>query len=396
MDKLPLISDLNMKPGDKVFIRIDCNVPLSENGQIEDDFRLSSVLATLEYISDAGAIAIIAGAIGRPKGKYDSALVTKPIAEYFNNKLSGSYKYLSDNPSTIEPNSIDTIAGPGDGVILENLRFYVGEESNDEIFAKELSGLAKYYVNDAFGQSHRKQASICAITNYLPSYAGLCLIKEIDALENVLSNGKDPVVAIIGGAKVSDKMKVIEKLLDRCDQILIGGAMAFTFLKSQGKEIGKSLCEDNYLDVAKKWLDTTKIIIPTDFVLADSIDSTETSISSNIEASQAGFDIGPETIETFGKIIDSSNTILWNGPMGVFEKEQFATGTQSIGELVANAKAYSVVGGGDSVSAIRQMKLESTIDHVSTGGGATLEYIEQGTLVGIKALQDSIIHRSQK
>lgn len=381
---LPLLSDLKIQSGDKVFVRIDCNVPLNENGEIEDDFRLTSVLPTLKYIKDSGGVAIIAGALGRPKGKFDEKLISKPIAQYFAEHLYESCEYLVGDPLKQEIN-----VEPGNAVVLENLRFYSGEESNDESFAKELSNLAKYFVNDAFGQSHRNQASICAITKFLPSYAGFCLQREVQALENVLSNGQDPVVAIIGGAKVSDKMKVIEKLLDRCDKVIIGGGMGYTFMKSQGDEIGNSLCEDEYLDIAKKWFATGKIVIPIDWVVADDINSTDTTIVTSILPSQSGFDIGPESVKVFGEIINNANTILWNGPMGVFEKEQFANGTEDIGNLVAHAKAYSVVGGGDSVSAIRKMHLENYIDHVSTGGGATLEYIEQGTLVGVQALLDS-------
>lgn len=391
--RLPLLSDLIIEKGDKVFVRIDCNVPLSDNGEIEDDFRLTSVLQTLKYIKDAGGIAIIAGAIGRPKGKFDEGLVTQAIAGYFRKNLYSDTgcMYLYENEDFGSQGDVQEEIGelePGEAFVLQNLRFREEEESNDNNFAKQLASLADYYVNDAFGQSHRNQASICAITKYLPSYAGFCLAREVEALENVLENGKDPVVAIIGGAKVSDKMKVIEKLLDRCDKVIIGGGMGYTFMKSQGAEIGNSLCEDEYLDVAKEWFATGKIVIPSDWVVADDINSTDTQIVDTILPSQSGFDIGPKSIKTFGEIINSANTILWNGPMGVFEKEQFATGTIEIANIVANASAYTVVGGGDSVSAIRQYNLENKIDHVSTGGGATLEYIEQGTLVGVDALLD--------
>lgn len=385
---LPLLSDLKIEPGDKVFVRIDCNVPLNEAGEIEDDFRLTSVLETLKYIKDADGVAIIAGAIGRPKGKYDEKLITKPIAEWFQKHLYDTCAYMPFDHENANIEHLTDGFANGNAVVLENLRFYEGEESNDEEMAKKLASMAKYYVNDAFGQSHRNQASICAITKYLPSYAGFCLAREVEALENVLENGKDPVVAIIGGAKVSDKMKVIEKLLDRCDKVIIGGGMGYTFMKSQGAEIGNSLCEDEYLDVAKEWLATGKIVIPNDWVIADDINSTDTQIVTAILPTQSGFDIGPESIKTFGEIINSANTVLWNGPMGVFEKEQFAAGTREIANIVANASAYTVVGGGDSVSAIRQYNLENKIDHVSTGGGATLEYIEQGTLVGVDALFD--------
>lgn len=389
INKLPLISDLKIASGDRVLVRIDCNVPLDSSGNIEDDFRLTSVFDTLNYIKDAGGVAIIAGAIGRPKGVFDPSLTTQPIAKYFAEHIYSKCEYIMTVPTADDTFLSIEACKPGEAVVLENLRFFPEEEKNDEDFAKVLSTLADFYVNDAFGQSHRKQASICAITNYLPSYAGFCLSREVAALENVLENGRDPVVAIIGGAKVSDKMKVIEKLLERCSYILIGGAMAFTFMKSSGQEIGKSLYEEEFVQLAGEWLSSGKIVIPSDFVLANSIDSQETVISSSIENDQAGFDIGPETISNFKNILSNANTVLWNGPMGVFEKEQFANGTNEIGTMVANSNAYCVVGGGDSVAAIRKLKIENKIDHVSTGGGATLEYIEQGTLVGIEALKNS-------
>lgn len=389
MKNLPLLSDLKIESGDRIFVRIDCNVPLSDSAKIEDDFRLQSVIGTLRYIKDAGGIAIIAGALGRPKGKWDDKLISLPIANYFAEKLyDGKCSYVPGDPRSQETAELISKLEPGESCVLENLRFFEGEESNDETFAKQLASLADYYVNDAFGQSHRKQASICAITKFIPSYAGFCLLKEVQALDHVLRNGERPVVAIVGGAKVSDKMKVIEKLLQSCDKVIIGGGMGYTFMKSQGNEIGNSLCEDEYLDVAKDWFATGKIIIPTDWVVADDINSTQTATVNEILPAQSGFDIGPKSIRIFSDIIDSAKTILWNGPMGVFEKSQFATGTIGIANAVANATAYTVVGGGDSVAAIRQYKLENSIDHVSTGGGATLEYIEQGTLVGIDALLD--------
>ncbi|MFN8015011.1 MAG: phosphoglycerate kinase [Acidimicrobiia bacterium] len=385
-DNIQKLSNATAEKGTRVLVRIDCNVPLNSDGTIADTFRLEAVTETIKYLSGKGAKIIVAGAIGRPKGKRDESLTTKCVAEYFQDNVLEKCSYVNEAFGEQVNDAIDQ-CNPGEGIVLENLRFYEGEEQNDEAFAKELAGLADIYVNDAFGQCHRKQASIVAITKFLPSYMGLCLEKEVSALESVLNNGQDPVVAIIGGAKVSDKIGVIDALINRCDYILIGGAMAFTFLKAGRMAIGNSLCEDDYIDKVGPWMKTGKIFLPNDFVVAENIDSTEAEISKTIPSGYAGFDIGSDSIEKFIQIINSAKTILWNGPMGVFEKPQFAQGTNQIANAVADSNAYSVVGGGDSVAAIRQMGLENKIDHVSTGGGATLEYIEQGTLVGVEALK---------
>lgn len=384
MKDLPLVKQADIKPSDVVFVRIDCNVPLNADGSIADTFRLEVVTPTLQYLKDKEAKIIIAGAIGRPHGKRDESLTTKCIAQYFDNIL-GRCVYIDQayGPKVVE--AIESIQ-PGQAVMLENLRFWIEEETNAQTLGKDLASLADAYVNDAFGQSHRNQASIVAITQHLDSYAGLCLEKEIDSLQVVLNPVQSPVLAIVGGAKVSDKLGVIEALLEKCDNVLIGGAMAYTFLKGQGVSIGKSLCEDEFVEKTICWMESGKIILPRDSVIAEGIDSTETSISSEIDNDHAGFDIGPVTIENFSQYISEAKVILWNGPMGVFEKPQFAQGTNRIGNAVASSSGFSVVGGGDSVAAIRSLKLADKIDHVSSGGGATLEYIESGTLVGIDAL----------
>ena len=382
---LPRLADAPIEPGDVVLVRIDCNVPLNSDGSIGDTFRLEAVTPTLKYLRDLGARVVIAGAIGRPKGKRDSSLSTKCIAEYFDKNLFKNCHHVDEAIGEKVFDATENCEN-GDAIMIENLRFWIEEESNDDEFAQELASQADFYVNDAFGQSHRNQASIVAITKYIPSFAGVCLEKEVDALQNVLETGESPVVGIIGGAKVSDKLQVIEALLDRCESLIIGGAMAYTFLKSQGVKIGNSLCEDDFLDKASELIKSGKIVLPEDSVVANNINSTDVAVSESIEDGYSGFDIGPSSISKFEKVIAGARTILWNGPMGVFENEQFSQGTKSIGEAVANANAYSVVGGGDSVAAIRSMKLEDRIDHVSTGGGATLEYIETGTLVGVQAL----------
>jgi phosphoglycerate kinase len=371
--------------GDAVLVRIDCNVPLNEDGSIADAFRLEAVTPTLELLKEKGARVVIAGAIGRPKGKRDNSLTTERIAEYFQGKVFATCEYV-DEAFGDKVDAMLEACKPGDALVLENLRFWNEEESNDDGFAQKLSANIDFYVNDAFGQSHRNQASIVAITKYVPSFAGVCMAKEIDALESILESKEHPSVAIVGGAKVSDKLGVIEALISRCDNVLIGGAMAYTFLKAQGSSIGNSLCEADYLEQARTWMESGKVILPSDSIVADSIDSADTTVSESISDNQAGFDIGPESIERFTAAISTAKMILWNGPMGVFEKEQFARGTREVALAVSESDAYSVVGGGDSVAAIRALGLQEKIDHVSTGGGATLEYLEQSTLVGVDAL----------
>lgn len=384
--QLSSILKREINPGQVAFVRIDCNVPLNEDGSIADAFRLDAVVPTLIFLRDRGVKVVLAGAIGRPKGNRDEALTTQCVADYYSGKVFENCVYVSEVFGDEVQNAINSISN-GECVVLENLRFWSEEESNDEQFAKNLAGLADFYVNDAFGQCHREQASIVAITKFLPSFAGVCLEEEVKALENVLKNGQEPVVSIVGGAKVSDKLGVIEALVKRSDFLLIGGAMAYTFLKSQGVVIGDSLCEDDYVTKAAQWMETGKIVLPLDNVVAESIDSIKTQTVRNIEDGYAGFDIGEKTVERFREVIARANTILWNGPMGVFEKNQFANGTSEIARAVATSNAYSVIGGGDSVAAIRGLKLESQINHVSTGGGATLEYLEKGTLVGVDALR---------
>lgn len=383
--KLPTLEAASISQGTVVLVRIDCNVPLNEDGTIADTYRLDSVTDTLQYLKDKQAKVVIAGAIGRPKGKRDDSLSTKVIAQYFEQNIFESCAYIDQCCGEKVKELIASTAN-GNAIMLENLRFFEGEETNDDEFAKSLSELADIYVNDAFGQSHRNQASIVAITNYLPSYAGKCLQREVDALIKVLSGQTEGTIAIVGGSKVSDKLGVIEALLERCDKILVGGAMAYTFLKAQGKKIGNSLCEDSYVDKASQWLATNKIVLPIDSVIASDINSTDTSVAKDIDEGYAGFDIGPESVELFSQELENAGLVLWNGPMGVFEKEQFANGTNSIARLLASSSAFTVIGGGDSVAAIRELNLQDSFSHVSTGGGATLEYIESGTLVGVQAL----------
>ncbi len=376
--------DAPITEGTVVLVRIDCNVPL-KGIQIDDTFRLEAVTPTLEYLKQKKAKVIIAGAIGRPKGKRDESLTTELIAKYFEDRVFDRCQYV-DSAVGVDAQKAIGACSSSNAVMLENLRFYPGEESNDEVFAKELTQGIDVYINDAFGQSHRKQASIVGITNFLPSFSGFCMEKEVDALENVLNTDQHPTVAIIGGAKVSDKLGVIEALVERCDKVLIGGAMAYTFLKATGRSIGQSLCEDDFQEKALALLESGKIVLPDDTLVAESYDSTDTQVCVDIPDDLAGFDIGPATVSKFEQELSGAKMILWNGPMGVFEKDQFAKGTIKIAQVVANSQAFSVVGGGDSVSAIRKFDLQNKIDHVSTGGGATLEYIEDGSLIGVDAL----------
>jgi phosphoglycerate kinase len=381
------IQDAPINRGDKVFVRIDCNVPLNSDGSIADTFRLEAVMPTIELLRGKGARIIIAGAIGRPQGKRDESLTTKCIADYYSAHGIDS-TYVAACVGSEVDQAIEQCQA-GSAIVLENLRFDSREENNDEGFAKDLASLADIYVDDAFGQCHRNQASIVAIASILPSYAGICLQKEVDALEKVLSSKEHPVVAVLGGAKVSDKLGVIEALLDKCDHIVIGGAMAYTFLKGQGVAIGNSLCEDEYVAKSQNWFATGKIKLPVDWVVAKTIDSADTQTVDHIDDNLEAFDIGPASVKDFAEYLSTAKTILWNGPMGVFEKEQFAQGTKAIAETIADAQAFTLIGGGDSVAAIRAYSMADRYDHVSTGGGATLEYIEQGSLVGIDALSNA-------
>lgn len=375
--------------GTRVFLRADFNVPM-QDGVITDDLRIQAALPTLTWLLDRGAKVICASHRGRPKG-VDPALSMAPIA-----KRLGE---LIDNPVTLAPGVVGegveaaaSLIEPGSVLVLENLRFEPGETANDPSFAGALSALADAYVNDAFGAAHRAHASIVGPPAILPSAAGRLLHKEVEVLGTMLSSPRRPFVAVLGGAKVSDKLGVIDALLDHCDDILIGGAMCFTFLAAQGYSVGESLMEPSHIDPCAKLLETGRVHVPDDVVVADAMSpdaAVELVPAAAIPDDMMGLDIGPETTARYAQMVTGAGMVFWNGPMGVFEMEPFAAGTEGVAEAIAESGGFTVVGGGDSAAALSQFGLADEVDHVSTGGGASLEYLEQGDLPGLRVLRSN-------
>jgi phosphoglycerate kinase len=388
------IQDFDLK-GKRVFIRVDFNVPLDENLNITDDRRIRSSLATINYAIDEGAKVILASHLGRPKGKVDPRYSLAPVAKRLKRLLNKDVTFAPDSIGPQVKNIIDKMQ-PGDVVVLENLRFHEGEEKNDEELAKALASLADYYVNDAFGTAHRNHASIVGIPKFLPAAAGFLLKKEIENLKGVVNNPVRPFVSILGGAKVSGKIGVLENLESNVDKVLIGGGMAFTFIKAMGYEVGDSLVEDDMVGTAQrirtKLKDRgVKFYLPVDCVIAQSLDpGAETKIVTTLEIPKEwkALDIGPATAKLFSEAIQNAKTILWNGPMGVFEIDAFSRGTFAVARAIADAYALTIVGGGDTDLAVHRAGVSDSISFISTGGGATLQLLEGKELPGIAALTD--------
>jgi phosphoglycerate kinase len=381
--------------GKRVFVRADFNVPLLEDGSIRDDARIKAALPTIQYLSDNGAKVILSSHLGRPEGAIVESMRLTSIAKRLSELTNKPVQKADDCIGPDVEAKVQSLH-EGDVLLLENIRFYKEETKNDPDFSQKLAKLADLYVNDAFGTAHRAHASTEGITKYIPAYAGFLIQKELEFLDGAVKHPERPFAAIIGGAKISTKISVLKNLLGQVDQLIIGGAMIFTFLKAQGKEVGKSLVEDDCIDIAKEFLEAaknseTEVIFPVDQVVATAFENdAEHKIVSIDELPQdmIGLDIGPETIAQIDKVIKAAKTVIWNGPLGVFEMENFAKGTFSIAESLANSHAKTIIGGGDSAAAIKKAGLTDKMTHISTGGGASLEFLEGKELPGIVALQD--------
>jgi len=391
--KLKTVKDIDLE-GKKVLIRVDFNVPLKD-GVVTDDTRISSSLPTIQYIlAQKDTSLIVMSHFGRPKGKKDPLFSMAPIAKRFSELLGRPVKLASDVIGPEVKAEVDALKG-GEVLLLENVRFYKQEEENEVEFSKSLASLGDVYVNDAFGTAHRAHASTEGVSHFLPSVAGFLIEKEVRFFAPLLENPDKPFVAIIGGSKVSSKIGVLESLSKTCDAIVIAGGMAYTFLSCQGYKIGKSLLEPDYLEVAKSFLNKAvergvRVILPVDHICATEFNENASSISVddiNIPDGLIGMDIGLKTLELVQAELEKAASIVWNGPMGVFEFKNFAHGTKEVAKMVAESKGTTVVGGGDSVAAVNQFGYADQIDHVSTGGGASLEFLEGQVLPGIKALE---------
>ena len=387
------VKDIDVK-GKKVFVRCDFNVPLDENGNITDNRRIVSALETIKYLMENNARIILCSHLGRPKGEFKKEFSLKPVADELT-KLLGKEVKLADDVIGENVEQLINQMKDGDVILLENVRFYAEEEKNDPEFAKKLASLAEIYVNDAFGTTHRAHASTAGIAAYLPAVSFL-IEKEINFMGNALENPKRPFVAILGGAKVSDKIGVIDALLEKVDTLIIGGGMAYTFFKAQGYGVGNSLCENDKLELAKNLMEKAKqkgvkLLLPIDTVIGKEFKKdTESKVVSwtEIPDDWEGFDIGPETIKLFAEEVKKAKTVVWNGPLGLFEFDQFAVGTNEIAKVMAESDAITIIGGGDSAAAVEKAGLSNKMSHVSTGGGASLQFLEGKSLPGIECLQD--------
>ena len=381
--------------GMRVFIRVDFNIPLNKSSDVADDTRIREAVPTIQYARQQGAKVLLASHLGRPKGKVDPAFSLKPAAERLATLLASSVALAPDCIGPLVQERVSTLAN-GDVLLLENLRFHAEEEENDATFSQALANLADVYINDAFGSSHRAHASVVGMVQHVTHKGiGFLMQKEVAALSRLLDRPVHPFVAILGGAKVSDKIGLIHSLLSRADTIIIGGAMAYTLLQAQGVRIGKSLVEPGKIAEVKATLSEAtkrgvKILIPHDHVIVAELHagaSATTTTGPDVPDDRLGVDIGPQSIATFRDAVSSARTVLWNGPMGVFEISPFDQGTRALAETVAATDCYSVAGGGDTVAALTQAGLAAKISHISTGGGASLEFLEAGDLPGLAALR---------
>jgi phosphoglycerate kinase len=378
--------------GKKALVRCDFNVPLNDDLSISDDTRIVAALPTITYLMEQGAAVILCSHLGRPKGKVVESMRLTPVAQRLSELLGVDVK-MADDCIGAEVEAAAAALGAGEVLLLENLRFYPEEEKNDAAFAERLAKLADVFVNDAFGTAHRAHASTAGVADYIPAVAGMLIEKELAFLGQAVSDPERPFVAILGGAKVSDKIKVIENLLTKADKLLIGGGMANTFFKAQGLEMGDSLVEADSLEVAAALMAKggDKLVLPVDVVLADAFAedaATKVVPVGDVAAGWRILDIGPETIKLFAEQVRQAKTVVWNGPMGVFEMAPFAEGTFGVARALAASLATSIVGGGDSAAAIAQAGLTDQIDHVSTGGGASLEFLEGAELPGIAVIEE--------
>jgi len=381
--------------GKKVIVRCDFNVPQDDTGRITDDKRIVASLQTIKYLLDKNAAVILCSHLGRPKGQVNPKYSLKPVAERLSELLGKNVK-LADDVVGESAKSLAAALKPGEVMLLENVRFHKEEEKNDPAFAKELASMAEIYVNDAFGTAHRAHATTAGIADYLPAACGFLINKEISIMGKALADPARPFVAILGGAKVSDKIGVINNLIEKCDTIIIGGGMSYTFMKAMGKSIGTSLCEIDKLDLAKGLLDKAEqkgvqLLLPIDTVCADHFAADaepKTVEAGSIPDDMMGLDIGPKTIELFSEALKDAGTVVWNGPMGVFEFDAFAVGTKAIAKAIAASNAVSIIGGGDSAAAVEKLGFANRMTHISTGGGASLEFLEGLELPGIACLQD--------
>ncbi len=389
------IEDIQVN-GKKVLCRVDFNVPLTEDGKVSDDKRIVAALPTVKYLLSHNAKVILCSHLGRPKGKVDMKYSLKPVAERLGELLPGvRVQFASD---TVGDSARACIADMKDGeiVLLENTRFQKEEEANDAEFAKKLAELADIFVSDAFGTVHRAHASTAGVADYIPAVAGYLIGKELGIMGEALENPVRPFVAILGGAKVADKIGVIKNLLAKCDSLIIGGGMAYTFFKAMGYEIGDSLLDANSIELAKELMAEAKergvqLLLPVDTVVADKFDANaeyKTVPASAIPAGWMGMDIGEQTREKYAEVIKNAKTVIWNGPMGVFEFPNFAKGTAAIAEACAQCDGTTIIGGGDSASAVKKLGYASKMTHISTGGGASLEFLEGKVLPGVAVLND--------